>query len=761
MKLKSNIMIIMLFLCSVSVAIAQNQPSDLVINLQANMLPNHSIQLLWEANPFVAQYEVLRKLRNETNFSPIASNLASNITSFIDETAQQGVAYEYCVQSSTNSNVTGYVYAAEKLAPVHRSGRILLVVDNTYSNAASIEINEFKLDLIKEGWMVSSIFVNRSQTPVQVKSLINNEYSSHPNELKGIILLGHIAVPYSGKIAPDAHLDHVGAWPADIYYGHISTTEVDEGWKDETVNIVTSSDVRNHNMVGDGKFDVSNKSTLVKAHLFVSRVDVFNMPTISTDDVQMFKNYLSKNHSYRSGIRKFNNTSVIDDNFGFQDGEAFSQNGFRNFNALVGKNNVTKGDYFTSLKTSSSIWSYACGGGWNTGAAGVGGTSDFKANNIDGVFTMLFGSYFGDWDVKNNFLRAPIASPSSTLVSVWGGRPNWFFHTMSLGEPIGYSFLSSVNNVNTYFPQGFYYDKIHQSMQGDASLKMYVFDAPQNTFAVKDPFTNTMQISWSPAFDTEVNEYYVYRATAIDGDFELLNSTAIIGNQFQDNTVEAANGENYIYMVRASKLQHTPTGSFYNLSPGAIASQTIMGTPLPIEQLSFEAFNFNCKTNVLKWELLMDENIDKIIVERSDDEIHFSQIGNPLVQAKKTNYTWNDNDANDKSCYRLKIIMTNGDVHYSKVVIITKNIGLRNITCYPNPFTREISLTYHNDEEEQEITALLIDVKGTLIANQAYLAKEGKNNIAFTDLQNLANGIYFIQLFDATNTKLFAQIITK
>jgi hypothetical protein len=68
----------------------------------------------------------------------------------------------------------------------------------------------------------------------------------------------------------------------------------------------------------------------------------------------------------------------------------------------------------------------------------VGSTSDFANGPVKSVFNMLFGSYFGDWENQNNFLRASIAAEGYTLTNCWAGRPNWHFHHMALGETIGY-----------------------------------------------------------------------------------------------------------------------------------------------------------------------------------------------------------------------------------------------------------------------------------------------------------------------------------
>ena len=71
---------------------------------------------------------------------------------------------------------------------------------------------------------------------------------------------------------------------------------------------------------------------------------------------------------------------------------------------------------------------------------------NFAASDPQVVFTMFFGSYFGDWDSQNNFLRAALATTNYTLTSAWVGRPYWHFHHMALGETIGFSTRVTQNN---------------------------------------------------------------------------------------------------------------------------------------------------------------------------------------------------------------------------------------------------------------------------------------------------------------------------
>jgi len=95
-------------------------------------------------------------------------------------------------------------------------------------------------------------------------------------------------------------------------------------------------------------------------------------------------------------------------------------------------------DYFNSMKNESYLWSCGSGPGSYTSCSGIGNTAKFVSTPVKSVFTMLTGSYFGDWDCEDNLLRAALASDSYILTNCWGNIPQWHFHHMALGENIGY-----------------------------------------------------------------------------------------------------------------------------------------------------------------------------------------------------------------------------------------------------------------------------------------------------------------------------------
>ncbi|MDG1916029.1 MAG: fibronectin type III domain-containing protein [Crocinitomix sp.] len=255
--------------------------------------------------------------------------------------------------------------------------------------------------------------------------------------------------------------------------------------------------------------------------------------------------------------------------------EGFAQNGFRNFTAFFGSDNMDHIDYWTNLNGNDYLWSYGCGGGSYTSVAGLNdGGSLTSAGIVAGysgsTFTMLFGSYFGDWDVTNNLMRTAVAN-GRTLACSWAARPNWYYHNMPLGENLGYSTLLSQDIDGDYisltlgggdFVTG---EGVHVNHLGDPSLRMYYL-APPSSVAVTNDVSNA-ELSWNASTDGSIDGYNVYRR-ASDELWTKLNTEIIALTSFTDVDLPAA--AEYEYLVKSVKLKTNSSGSFYNESLGLL-----------------------------------------------------------------------------------------------------------------------------------------------------------------------------------------------
>ncbi len=457
----------------------------------------------------------------------------------------------------------GFIYAGIELPAIEDRGRILLVVEDDLLSPLASQINVLKTDFIKDGWRVSQIDVDRNDPVTSVQNAIKNVYNSN-SDLNAVLLLGHVPVAFSGSIFPDTHTENEGAYPADVYYGEMNGT-----WTDNTVNTTAAFLNIYHNVPGDGRFDQDVPPSGV-VELQVGRVDFFNMPAFGQTETQLIQQYLNKNHQFKT--RQINPTrrALIDDNIGQTIG-APAASGWRNFSTFFGANNITNADYFGTMNNQSYLWSYGAGSGNSNSASGVGSTQDFASSNLQNVFTMLFGSQFGNWAFTDNLLRAPLAS-GQALTSCYAGNPPWVLHHMAMGYHIGYGLEKTQNNTNDlYLPYG--PGLVSTALMGDPTLRMHMVKSPTN-FQVSAT-NSSVNLNWNMPSGESIAGYYIYRASSANGIFQRINNNIITNTSFTDNS--PLSGQN-VYQVKTVKLESSGSGTYYNLSLGTMGSINFTGT---------------------------------------------------------------------------------------------------------------------------------------------------------------------------------------
>lgn len=559
-SLRNSILLFVLF--SSSFVQSQTIGENLSVQLSAVVNDNPvEIKLQWNPVADASAYRIYRKAPVDLNWGNPVAQFGANVNEYADSDVELSRAYEYKVEADrpglNPGTAYGYLYSGVQLLAVDARGGVILVVDSTFSRTLAVEIEQLEMDMVGDGWQVFRLDVDRNDTPTSIRTKIQ-QLAAANDDIIAVYLLGHVPVAYSGEIAPDGHPDHVGAWPTDAYYG-----DLDGNWTDQVINNASASREANRNIPGDGKFDQSLFPSPID--LEVGRVDLANLPVFNVSEETLLKNYLDKSHRYKYGQIAVNRSGIIDDNF-TTFAEGFSQNGWRNFGPLVGKDNIEAADYFSSLNSTPHLWSYGCGPGNYTSAGGVGSSTDFANNASKGIFTMLFGSYHGDWDSQNNFLRSSLAS-GNILTNAWAGRPNWFFHHMGLGENIGLSAFLSQNNPffgNLYEEPGFGGGQIHSALMGDPTLRQDYPIAP--AFVTVNAVTGRSAfIFWGPSFDRDVVGFLIYKSQDRLGPYERITPGIVPGFQYVDACLDDGL---YYYMVRSVKLQRTPSGTYYNMSTG-------------------------------------------------------------------------------------------------------------------------------------------------------------------------------------------------
>ena len=540
------------------------------------------ITLNWEpcGQPITLQ-KVYRRLKGAPTWTDLATP-GTPALSFVDGNVAVGVAYEYFVYRSLGTDnpsyAAGYLCAGIRVPVVESRGRAILLVDDSMSGPLAAELACFEEDLAGDGWTVVRQEVSRAAAVPTVKASVQAVYNADPSHTKALILFGRIPVPYSGNQAPDGHPDHIGAWPADVYYA-----DLDGVWTDTEVDNASAGRPENRNVPGDGKFDQIEVPSAVE--LEVGRIDLSGMPGVPAgmSETDLLRQYLNRDHAFRHRAGAFANVArrgLIDDNFGYFGGEAFAASGWRNFTSFFGSapGSVAAADWFDTLGTENYLWAYGCGPGSFTSAGGVGSSQDFATRKSLAVFTILFGSYFGDWDVGDSFLRAPLAGhPDSLgLVCLWAGRPHWHLYNMALGETVGYGTRVTQNNGG--FTTGGYVVNnssrgVHLALMGDPTLRLH--PVMPVTQLVVDSGAGLPTLSWNASTDAGIEGYSVCRAGSAAGPFSRLGGALVTGTSYTDRS--GTPGHSYVYLVRAVKLESSAGGTYLNASQGVFAGGGFAG----------------------------------------------------------------------------------------------------------------------------------------------------------------------------------------
>lgn len=577
-------------------ALAQT-PSDVALDAKATVATTSPVVTLsWPAVSGARDpiYVTRTELTAAGRGSARVFTLATNSTDFADNTAAVGKRYEYLV--SQRYNFSGSTWITRKVSltsgsevPLTESrGRVLLLVDNTMSSALAGELETLADDLTLDGWVVVRKDVARMSVAPEdlsagagtaratelaaVRSEVAAFYNADTANSRAVIIIGRVPVPYSGKIMPDGHTDHNGAWPTDMYYADINGS-----WTDTSINWTAAG--RLNNVPGDGKFDRNQAPTALE--LEVGRIDFAGINGHGKTEVELVRQYLNRNHAYRNALAPYDNIRrevLVDDNFGYFNGEAFAAVGWSTGSAVVGRTNASAGNFFADPTGAPVLFGYGCGGGGYSSATGIGTSGDFASKPNRVVFNALFGSYFGDWNFNDAFLRAAIGGPATStgLASFWVNRPNWDFSGTAMGGSIGSTLRYSSDR------------SIHRQILGDPTLRF------QHRPAVKElaatPAADGLSLTWTATGAGEIG-YHIYRTdndtgitTRLTGESIGANSPSgdpLTATQFVSSGAEA--GKAFTFTVRPVFRETTPGGTYYDLGLGAFISATQPGPQLAVE----------------------------------------------------------------------------------------------------------------------------------------------------------------------------------
>ncbi len=448
---------------------------------------------------------------------------------------------------------------------------MILLVDQTLTNALATNLTQLTQDLVGDGWKVirhdaprhdDGTWANNPPNIAVIKGWITNDYNSDPTNMKAIYIVGHVTIPYSGWIIPDGHFRR--PWPCDGYYA-----DMDGIWTDSSNPCCQTNGA--YNVPNDGIFDQDNFPTnaagFVGLELAVGRVDFANMPIFGSNappgvtpryEVDLLKQYLDKTRRYRLKLISVDARTTVA-TYSIDDGTIYP-NALRNNSRISGPDlgTIANGDLFYQTNKSYLFGLETGSGGYNSIAGGLHTSSNltYSAAEPQIGFYLLAGSFFGDWNRQDGLLRATLGTANFGFGSTYEYLTSWYLEQLGLGEAIGTGLQRTIANFGNPFSVDIF-------LLGDPTLRVQITAPASNLTATAAG--STVSLAWTPSPEG-ASQYFVYRSTnGVPGDFVRLTSQPLASTTYTDSP--APSGQK-TYEVRALKGVTTGSGSFTNVSNG-------------------------------------------------------------------------------------------------------------------------------------------------------------------------------------------------
>jgi hypothetical protein len=495
----------------------------------------------------------------------------------------RGQTYQYQVQDRSQGGSMQEVSVAHSLGPKHHSGTILLLVDQTLNEALQKDLDLFSEVLRKDGWLVKRAQAPRHDdrswrsNPERIdrtKQTIIQQLGQVKTEPRVVMLIGHVAVPYSGFHALDGHVkpedDHRGAWPADMVYA-----DLDGVWTDQQVDHVNRISEANTNVPGDGKFDQESAPT--RLEVGVGRVDFANLPALNArrffassarrkqEEIDLIRRYLEKDILYRSKRLSFAAETLVEETLAATMGHKLRAAALTSGSLLYDSNagKIRPGKLIAGDR--GALWGFISGyGGPSTMVIGertLQSEHFAQANSLpDVAFLGLYSSWHPDWNCPNAFMRAALSQDHAVLglMSILSGP--WDFQPLGLGGCLGDVFIASGSHPANPAKRSL-------AILGDPTLKTAVV-APVDD--VKVIFRGEQRrLEWVAEDMPGREGYHAYLRLPGQVDYDLFQS---VGPEVDHIVMPQEIPANSEFMVRQGQWQRTGSGSFVSLSLGMSAS---------------------------------------------------------------------------------------------------------------------------------------------------------------------------------------------
>jgi hypothetical protein len=203
--------------------------------------------------------------------------------------------------------------------------------------------------------------------------------------------------------------------------------------------------------------------------------------------------------------------------------------------------------------------------------------------------------------------------------------------------------------------------------------------------------------------------------------------------------------------IGTGSITSTPFTTFSDFTLASID----LTMPLPVELLAFEAVLIEDKVNQLAveldWRTLDEVGSDYFVVERSQDQVFFEDVGRVEAKGKSSGinvYQMMDQELEigvERYYYRLRMVDRDGSFAHSEVRTVVIE-GESAIDFFPNPASEYLDIRTNG-----------LGIERILIYNslgQMVLQKEGSGSFLRIQINDLVAGTYFAHLLIAGKTEI-------
>jgi hypothetical protein len=235
-------------------------------------------------------------------------------------------------------------------------------------------------------------------------------------------------------------------------------------------------------------------------------------------------------------------------------------------------------------------------------------------------------------------------------------------------------------------------------------------EATASNFGSTDVVANSLQVQISIGMNGEImglaagsnpNWTVVSGPTGIGNTYRLRNTGGTLASFQQDVILLTVRGAslggpsnvngNITYIVGPNPLlggaPSATQGNTDNTNDNPITSLTVT-VPLPVTLGDFGGIVKECDA-LLSWKTLSEEKFSRFEVEYSADGRKFNKVGSVTANNSATGGTYQFTYAQPvgRAHYRLKLVDIDGNINYSKSILIVSKCLEPKVTIYPNPVT--------------------------------------------------------------------------